>query len=55
MRFVSLCFCFEDKENGPRTIKDVKLISAEKILENNRTAGECQNPLCDTPDTVLRQ
>jgi len=41
MRFVSLCFCFEDKENGSRTIKDVKLISAGKILENNRTAGEC--------------
>jgi len=52
MRFVSLCFCFEDKENGPRTIKDVKLISAGKILENNRTVGECQSPLCDTPDTV---
>ncbi|XP_068486053.1 membrane-anchored ubiquitin-fold protein 2-like isoform X1 [Phaseolus vulgaris] len=42
----------KDKENGPRTIKDVKLISAGKILENNRTVGECQSPLCDTPDTV---
>lgn len=52
MRSVSLCFFFEDKENGPRTVKDVKLISAGKILENNRTVGECQSPLCDTPDAV---
>ncbi|KAJ6766260.1 UBIQUITIN-LIKE PROTEIN 3 HCG-1 PROTEIN [Salix purpurea] len=27
----------KEKENGPRTMKDVKLISAGKILENNRT------------------
>ncbi|XP_020996816.1 membrane-anchored ubiquitin-fold protein 1 isoform X1 [Arachis duranensis] len=42
----------KDKENGPRTVKDVKLISAGKILENNKTVGECQSPLCDAPDTV---
>ncbi|TKY65119.1 Membrane-anchored ubiquitin-fold protein 1 [Spatholobus suberectus] len=42
----------KDKENGPRTVKDVKLISAGKILENNRTVGECQSPLCDAPGTV---
>jgi len=44
----------KDKENGPKTIKDLKLISAGKILENNSTVGECQsqNPLCDTPGTV---
>ncbi|MED6107605.1 MYND-type zinc finger protein mub1 [Stylosanthes scabra] len=42
----------KDKENGPRTVKDLKLISAGKILENNRTVGECQSPLCDAPDTV---
>lgn len=52
MKSVSLGFCFEDKENGPRTVKDVKLISAGKILENNRTVGECQSPLCDAPGTV---
>jgi hypothetical protein len=46
--------CFEDKEIGPRTIKDLKIISAGKILENNRTVGECQSqsPLCDAPGTV---
>ncbi|KAK8687995.1 hypothetical protein V6N13_086784 [Hibiscus sabdariffa] len=39
----------KEKENGPRTVKDVKLISAGKILENNRTLGECQSPLYDVP------
>ncbi|MBA0589482.1 hypothetical protein Gorai_018228, partial [Gossypium raimondii] len=39
----------KEKENGPRTVKDVKLISAGKILENNKTLGECQSPLCDIP------
>ena len=51
--FLSLLFYFfEDKENGPRTVKDVKLISAGKILENNRTVGECQSPICDIPGGV---
>ncbi|OWM64540.1 membrane-anchored ubiquitin-fold protein 1-like [Punica granatum] len=42
----------KEKENGPRTVKDVKLISAGKILENNRTVRECQSPLCDIPGGV---
>ncbi|KAK6928127.1 UBL3-like, ubiquitin domain [Dillenia turbinata] len=42
----------KDKENGPRTIKDVKLISAGRILENNRTVGDCRSPLCDVPGGV---
>ncbi|EOY03606.1 Membrane-anchored ubiquitin-fold protein 1 precursor isoform 2 [Theobroma cacao] len=42
----------KEKENGPRTVKDVKLISAGKILENNKTLGECQSPLCDIPGGV---
>ncbi|GAY52761.1 hypothetical protein CUMW_144460 [Citrus unshiu] len=42
----------KEKENGPRTVKDVKLISAGKILENNRTLGECRSPLCDIPGGV---
>ena len=53
VRSVSFCFCFEDKEYGPRTVKDLKLISAGKILENNRTVGECQSPLCDLPGGVI--
>ncbi|XP_012084791.1 membrane-anchored ubiquitin-fold protein 2 [Jatropha curcas] len=42
----------KEKENGPRTVKDVKLISAGKILENNRTVAECRSPLCDIPGGV---
>ncbi|XP_038696517.1 membrane-anchored ubiquitin-fold protein 1-like isoform X2 [Tripterygium wilfordii] len=41
-----------EKENGPRMVKDVMLISAGKILENSRTLGECQSPLCDIPGGV---
>ncbi|KAH7846794.1 hypothetical protein Vadar_018253 [Vaccinium darrowii] len=41
-----------DKENGPRMVKDVKIISAGKILENSRTLGECRSPLCDVPAGV---
>lgn len=41
-----------EKENGPRTVKDVKLISAGKILENNKTVGECRSPICDVPTTM---
>ena len=29
-----------EKENGPRTISDMKLINAGKILENNKTLAE---------------
>ncbi|KAK8631645.1 hypothetical protein V6N13_028427 [Hibiscus sabdariffa] len=43
----------KEKENGPRTMRDVKLISAGKILENNKTLGECQSPICDNPGGVM--
>ncbi|KZV45630.1 membrane-anchored ubiquitin-fold protein 2-like [Dorcoceras hygrometricum] len=39
----------KDKQNGPRAVKDVKLICAGRILENNKTVGECMSPLCDIP------
>ncbi|KAM1824498.1 hypothetical protein ACFX13_024078 [Malus domestica] len=42
----------KEKDNGPRTVKDVKLISAGRILENNRTVAECRSPLCDVPGGV---
>ncbi|KAI4320398.1 hypothetical protein MLD38_033884 [Melastoma candidum] len=42
----------KEKENGPRTIKAVKLISAGKILDNSRTVAECQSPLCDVPGGI---
>lgn len=41
-----------EKEEGPHTVKDIKLISAGRILENNRTVGECRSPLCDIPGAV---
>ncbi|KAM0937841.1 putative Ubiquitin-like domain-containing protein [Dioscorea sansibarensis] len=37
----------KEKENGPRTVNDLKLINAGKILENNNTLGECKSPICD--------
>lgn len=52
VKFISLCFFFEDKEYGPKTVKDVKLICAGKILENNKTVEECQSPLCNLPGGV---
>lgn len=58
-RLESLCllirtsfFFLPERENGPKTIKDVKLISAGRILENNRTVGECRSPLGDIPGGV---
>jgi len=42
----------KEKENVPRTLKDVKLISAGKILENSRTVADCRSPLCDVPGGV---
>ncbi|XP_006650211.1 membrane-anchored ubiquitin-fold protein 1 [Oryza brachyantha] len=37
----------KDKEKGPRTVNDIKLINAGKILENNKTLSECKSPICD--------
>ncbi|KAM0826794.1 hypothetical protein ACQ4PT_068615 [Festuca glaucescens] len=37
----------KDKEKGPKTVNDLKLINAGKILENNRTLSECKSPICD--------
>ncbi|KAJ8774940.1 hypothetical protein K2173_019944 [Erythroxylum novogranatense] len=42
----------KEKDHGPRTIKDVKLISAGRVLENNRTIAECRSPLCDVPGGI---
>ncbi|GJN12758.1 hypothetical protein PR202_ga31065 [Eleusine coracana subsp. coracana] len=36
-----------DKEKGPKTVNDLKLINAGKILENNKTLSECKSPICD--------
>ncbi|KAK4779052.1 hypothetical protein SAY86_006580 [Trapa natans] len=42
----------KDKLNGPKSVKDLKLISAGRILENNRTVADCRSPLYDVPGGV---
>ncbi|KAI7727646.1 hypothetical protein M8C21_003437 [Ambrosia artemisiifolia] len=37
----------KDKENGPKTINDMKLINAGKILENNKTLAESRSPVSE--------
>lgn len=49
----TLLSCFSDKENCPKTIQDVKLINAGKILENNRTLGESRLPVGELPGGVI--
>ncbi|XP_010259107.1 PREDICTED: membrane-anchored ubiquitin-fold protein 2-like isoform X2 [Nelumbo nucifera] len=43
----------KEKENGPKTVKDLKIISAGKILENNRTLRECKSPIYGLPGGVI--
>ncbi|KAG8369243.1 hypothetical protein BUALT_Bualt15G0131300 [Buddleja alternifolia] len=43
----------KDKENGPKSINDIKLINAGKILENNRTVAESRLPLSEVPGGVI--
>lgn len=41
-----------EKENGPRTVNDLKLINAGKVLENNKTLAESRLPL-ELPGGVI--
>ncbi|KAJ9673751.1 hypothetical protein PVL29_023361 [Vitis rotundifolia] len=43
----------KDKENGPKTINDMKLINAGKILENNRTLAESRLLVGELPGGVI--
>ncbi|XP_077213069.1 membrane-anchored ubiquitin-fold protein 6 precursor isoform X2 [Tasmannia lanceolata] len=43
----------QDKENAPKTINDVKLINAGKILENNRTLVESRVQVGEIPGGVI--
>ncbi|KAJ0514916.1 putative Ubiquitin-like domain superfamily, UBL3-like, ubiquitin domain-containing protein [Helianthus annuus] len=36
-----------DKENGPKSINDLKLINTGKILENNKTLVESRSPVSE--------
>lgn len=42
-----------DKENGPKTINEVKLINAGKILENNKTLAESRSPVSELPGGAI--
>ena len=44
---------FVEKGNGPRTIGDIVLINAGKILENNKTLGESRVPVSELSGGVI--
>ncbi|GLU18734.1 hypothetical protein SLE2022_350180 [Rubroshorea leprosula] len=43
----------KDKKIAPKSANDVKLISAGKILDNNKTVGQCSVPFGDLPKGVI--
>ncbi|KAF9666191.1 hypothetical protein SADUNF_Sadunf16G0203800 [Salix dunnii] len=43
----------KDKKIAPKAANDVKLINAGKILENNKTVGQCRAPFGDLPKGVI--
>lgn len=42
-----------DKKVAPKAANDVKLISAGKILENNKTVLQCKTPFGELPKGVI--
>ncbi|KAI3457806.1 hypothetical protein Pfo_014469 [Paulownia fortunei] len=43
----------KDKRIAPKAANDVKLISAGKILENNKTVAQCKMPFGELPKGVI--
>ncbi|KAF5204857.1 Membrane-anchored ubiquitin-fold protein [Thalictrum thalictroides] len=43
----------KDKKVIPKTANDVKLISAGKILENQKTVSQCRVPFGEHPGGVI--
>jgi hypothetical protein len=43
----------KEKGNGPKTINDMKLINAGKILENSKTLADSRVPLGEIPGSVI--
>ncbi|KAM7459261.1 hypothetical protein LguiA_036751 [Lonicera macranthoides] len=43
----------KDKKIAPKAANDVKLISAGKILENNKTVAQCKMPFGELPKGVI--
>ncbi|KAJ0777263.1 putative Ubiquitin-like domain superfamily, UBL3-like, ubiquitin domain-containing protein [Helianthus annuus] len=42
-----------DEENGPKSINDMKLINAGKILENHKTLAESRSPVSEVPGGII--
>ncbi|KAK9038200.1 hypothetical protein V6N11_023084 [Hibiscus sabdariffa] len=43
----------KDKKIAPKGANDIKLINSGKILENNKTVGQCRAPFDDLPKSVI--
>ncbi|XP_062105393.1 membrane-anchored ubiquitin-fold protein 3-like [Humulus lupulus] len=43
----------KDKKIVPKGANDIKLINAGKILENNKTVGQCKAPFGELPRGVI--
>ncbi|KAL3653859.1 Membrane-anchored ubiquitin-fold protein 4 [Castilleja foliolosa] len=43
----------KDKKIAPKVANDVKLISAGKVLDNNKTVGQCKMPFGELPNGVI--
>ncbi|GMI86272.1 membrane-anchored ubiquitin-fold protein 4 precursor [Hibiscus trionum] len=43
----------KDKKVAPKEANDIKLINAGKILENDKTVGQCRAPFDDLPKSVI--
>lgn len=46
-------FVLTDKDVAPKTVNDLKLINAGRILENNRTLAESRVPVGEVPGGVI--
>ncbi|XP_042402812.1 membrane-anchored ubiquitin-fold protein 4-like [Zingiber officinale] len=42
-----------DKKIVPKVANDVKLISAGKVLENNKTIAQCRSPFGEIPAGII--
>ncbi|CAB4275484.1 unnamed protein product [Prunus armeniaca] len=43
----------KDKKIAPKGANDIKLINAGKILENNKTVGQCRAPFGELPRGII--
>lgn len=51
--FLNRFFSFVGKTIIPKVANEVKLISSGKILENNKTVGQCKMPFGDNAGGVI--